>query len=147
MVESEPLELTVLPLPNEGKPAQFYGLVGRYTIEASATPTQGQRWRSHHAYRQDRWRHVLETGSLACARTRAGSCGQLQDSLTKSITNHRQRHQSLHTNDTGQQRSGDRDTIADFEAGRYASMEVNITAERIEQAIQLVRTVEKNCRK
>ena len=40
MVKSDPLELTVLPLPNEGKPAQFYGLVGRYTIEASATPTQ-----------------------------------------------------------------------------------------------------------
>ncbi|MBL7185155.1 MAG: protein BatD [Phycisphaerae bacterium] len=40
MVESEPLELTVLPLPEESKPAQFYGLVGRYTIEASATPTQ-----------------------------------------------------------------------------------------------------------
>jgi hypothetical protein len=40
MVKSEPLELMVLPLPEEGKPAQFYGLVGRYTIEASATPTQ-----------------------------------------------------------------------------------------------------------
>ena len=38
-----------------------------------------------------------------------------------------------------------RDTIADFEAGRYASMEVNITAERIGEIIQLVRTVEKNC--
>ncbi len=40
MVQSDPIELTVLPLPEEGKPAQFYGLVGRYTIEASATPTQ-----------------------------------------------------------------------------------------------------------
>jgi hypothetical protein len=40
MVKSDPLELTVLPLPNEGKPAQFYGLVGQYTIEASATPTE-----------------------------------------------------------------------------------------------------------
>jgi hypothetical protein len=40
MVKSDPLELTVLPLPNEGKPAQFYGLVGRFTIQASATPTQ-----------------------------------------------------------------------------------------------------------
>lgn len=40
MVNSEPLELEVLPLPNEGKPAQFYGLVGQYTISASATPTK-----------------------------------------------------------------------------------------------------------
>jgi hypothetical protein len=40
MVQSQPLELKVLPLPEEGKPAQFYGLVGRYTIGASATPTQ-----------------------------------------------------------------------------------------------------------
>jgi hypothetical protein len=38
-VNSEPLELNVLPLPDEGKPAQFYGLVGQYTISASATPT------------------------------------------------------------------------------------------------------------
>lgn len=39
-VQSDPVELEVLPLPQEGKPAQFYGLVGRYTIAASATPTQ-----------------------------------------------------------------------------------------------------------
>jgi hypothetical protein len=39
-VSSKPLELEVLPLPDEGKPAQFYGLVGQYTISASATPTQ-----------------------------------------------------------------------------------------------------------
>jgi hypothetical protein len=38
MVNSEPLKLEVLPLPEEGKPAQFYGLVGQYTISASATP-------------------------------------------------------------------------------------------------------------
>jgi hypothetical protein len=38
MVNSEPVELEVLPLPEEGKPAQFYGLVGQYTISASATP-------------------------------------------------------------------------------------------------------------
>jgi hypothetical protein len=40
MVSSEPLELEVLPLPEQGKPVQFYGLVGQYTISASATPTQ-----------------------------------------------------------------------------------------------------------
>jgi hypothetical protein len=40
MVSSEPLELEVLPLPEQGKPAQFYGLVGQYTISDSATPTQ-----------------------------------------------------------------------------------------------------------
>jgi len=32
--------LTVLALPEEAKPASFYGLVGRYTISASATPTK-----------------------------------------------------------------------------------------------------------
>ena len=40
MVTSEPLELEVLPLPQQDKPAQFYGLVGQYTISASATPTK-----------------------------------------------------------------------------------------------------------
>ncbi len=40
MVSSEPLKLTVRPLPDEGKPSQFYGLVGQYTIAASATPTK-----------------------------------------------------------------------------------------------------------
>jgi hypothetical protein len=39
MVSSEPVTLTVLPLPEEGKPEDFYGLVGRYKISASATPT------------------------------------------------------------------------------------------------------------
>jgi hypothetical protein len=40
MVTSELHELEVSPLPEEGKPVQFYGLVGQYTISASATPTQ-----------------------------------------------------------------------------------------------------------
>lgn len=40
MVTSEPLKLTVRPLPDEGRPRQFYGLVGQYTISASATPTK-----------------------------------------------------------------------------------------------------------
>jgi len=40
MVSSEPLKLTVLPLPEEGKPSGFYGLVGEYTIAAFATPTK-----------------------------------------------------------------------------------------------------------
>ncbi len=39
MVRSEPLTLTVLPLPEQGEPDGFYGLVGRYTISASAKPT------------------------------------------------------------------------------------------------------------
>ncbi len=39
-VQSKPVELDVRPLPEEGKPPQFYGLVGRYTIAASATPTK-----------------------------------------------------------------------------------------------------------
>jgi hypothetical protein len=40
MVSSQPLRLNVLPLPEENKPAGFYGLVGRYTISASAAPTE-----------------------------------------------------------------------------------------------------------
>ena len=40
MVTSEPFELEVSPLPQQDKPAQFYGLVGQYTISSSATPTQ-----------------------------------------------------------------------------------------------------------
>ena len=39
MVSTEPLELNVLPLPEQGKPKGFYGLVGRYTISATAKPT------------------------------------------------------------------------------------------------------------
>ena len=39
-VSSGPLRLTVLPVPEEGKPSGFYGLVGRYVISASATPTK-----------------------------------------------------------------------------------------------------------
>jgi len=39
-VQSDPVELEVLPVPETGKPAQFYGLVGRYTIAATAAPTQ-----------------------------------------------------------------------------------------------------------
>ena len=38
-VQSEPLELEILPLPETGRPAAFYGLVGHYTIAAQATPT------------------------------------------------------------------------------------------------------------
>ena len=40
MVRSESLNLTVLPLPEESKPSGFYGLVGQYTISASAAPTR-----------------------------------------------------------------------------------------------------------
>ena len=39
MVSSPPQTLTVLALPEEAKPTGFYGLVGRYMISASATPT------------------------------------------------------------------------------------------------------------
>ena len=40
MVSSQPLKLTVSPLPEDGKPSGFYGLVGRYTISAFAAPTK-----------------------------------------------------------------------------------------------------------
>ena len=39
-VNSQPLKLMVLPLPEQDKPEGFYGLVGRYTIDASAEPTK-----------------------------------------------------------------------------------------------------------
>ncbi len=43
MVKSKPLSLSVLPLPQQGKPTEFYGLVGRYAISASASPTEVNR--------------------------------------------------------------------------------------------------------
>lgn len=43
MTKSGPLTLTVLPLPQEGKPLEFYGLVGRYEISTSASPTEVNR--------------------------------------------------------------------------------------------------------
>jgi len=39
-VSSQPLKLSVSPLPQQDKPDGFYGLVGRYTISASAAPTK-----------------------------------------------------------------------------------------------------------
>jgi hypothetical protein len=39
-VSSQPMKLIVSPLPNLNAPAGFYGLVGRYTITAQATPTK-----------------------------------------------------------------------------------------------------------
>jgi hypothetical protein len=39
-VTSEPAAIEVQPLPQEGRPADFYGLVGNYTITALANPTQ-----------------------------------------------------------------------------------------------------------
>jgi len=39
-VQSNAVELDVQPLPETGKPPQFYGLVGQYTIAASAAPTK-----------------------------------------------------------------------------------------------------------
>jgi len=39
MVAADQIELDVLSLPQENKPADFYGLVGKYNIIASATPT------------------------------------------------------------------------------------------------------------
>lgn len=41
-VPSDPLELNIAPLPNEGKPAGFNGLVGSYTARASANATSAK---------------------------------------------------------------------------------------------------------
>lgn len=39
VVKSQPLNLKVLPLPQEGKPANFSGAVGDFALTASASPT------------------------------------------------------------------------------------------------------------
>ncbi len=39
-VSSQPLKLSVLPLPQQDMPNDFDGLIGKYTISASATPTK-----------------------------------------------------------------------------------------------------------
>jgi hypothetical protein len=39
-VQPEPLQLQVQALPQAGRPADFYGLVGSYTISADATPKE-----------------------------------------------------------------------------------------------------------
>jgi hypothetical protein len=38
--QSKPLSLKVQPLPESGRPADFYGLVGQYTISAEASPVK-----------------------------------------------------------------------------------------------------------
>ena len=43
MAKSKSVTLNVRPLPQEGKPKDFYGLVGRYGISASASPTKVSR--------------------------------------------------------------------------------------------------------
>ncbi len=40
MVSSEPTTLNVLSVPEQGKPDSFYGLIGNYSIESSASPTE-----------------------------------------------------------------------------------------------------------
>ncbi len=40
MVSSEPATLNVLSVPEQGKPDSFYGLIGNYSIESSASPTE-----------------------------------------------------------------------------------------------------------
>jgi tetratricopeptide (TPR) repeat protein len=41
-LESEPLVLTVLPLPDEGRPADFSGAVGRFELEVEIAPREVQ---------------------------------------------------------------------------------------------------------
>jgi len=40
MARSEPISLRVLPLPAQGRPPHFTGLVGRASVESSASPTE-----------------------------------------------------------------------------------------------------------
>jgi hypothetical protein len=39
-VHAEPVQLTVLPLPQEGKPPSFSGAVGNFNMQVSASPTE-----------------------------------------------------------------------------------------------------------
>jgi BatD DUF11 like domain len=39
-IKSPPVKLNVLPLPSEGRPANFSGAVGDFTLSATATPTE-----------------------------------------------------------------------------------------------------------
>jgi len=39
MAKASPISLTINPLPTKGRPSNFSGLLGRYRIETSATPT------------------------------------------------------------------------------------------------------------
>jgi len=39
-VRAEPIELTVLPLPENGRPADFSGAVGRFQMQVDAAPTE-----------------------------------------------------------------------------------------------------------
>lgn len=39
VVQADPLTLSVRPVPEEGKPANFSGLIGAFTISATASPT------------------------------------------------------------------------------------------------------------
>src|SRR5262249_50751644 len=39
-LHSDPTALTVLPLPQEGKPASFSGAVGTFTLDVTAAPTE-----------------------------------------------------------------------------------------------------------
>lgn len=40
LLQSEPVKIEVLPLPEEGRPAEFTGAVGRFSLAADAQPTQ-----------------------------------------------------------------------------------------------------------
>lgn len=42
LLQSEPVEIEVLPLPDEGRPAEFTGAVGRFALSADAQPTHVQ---------------------------------------------------------------------------------------------------------
>src|SRR5690606_34729625 len=39
-IPSNPLSLEVLPLPEQGRPAEFTGLIGEFRFEAQAAPTE-----------------------------------------------------------------------------------------------------------
>ena len=92
-VQSEPVELEVLPLPEEDKPAEFYGLRRAVHDLRVGRSDEGQRGRSDHADHSDRRQSVSQTGPVAAARAGARTGGELQNPGREGLADHRERGQ------------------------------------------------------
>jgi tetratricopeptide (TPR) repeat protein len=68
-VRSDPITLTVLPLPEEGKPAGFSGAVGHFSMQVTASPTE------------------LNAGDPITLRMNLAGSGSLADALPPVLTN------------------------------------------------------------
>ncbi len=101
-VQSEAMELDVQPLPERGKPPQFYGLVGQYTISRRGGAHQGERGRSDHSDDPHRRQSLSQARRVARPGAGAGTGGQLQDSRREGLAAPGRGGESLHANHPGQ---------------------------------------------